>query len=451
MVIGLLLVQLALCLVILRREVVLLRFRHFASSLFFVAYTILFVLEPLVLHLFFGGATSIVAGSTEKFADVSVYYLYNAYGIGLLVVYLLGSRPSREADQPEPVIEAPVRDGQRQATFAAVLIIGGFIMFVQSTGMSLTELLYASRFAWFGESTFSVFWLTVSSYFLALAAIFAYHIRASGSRWHWLTLLCLAAIVLNGIMTKDRKWIIFLVSGWIAGTYDKSGRSLTLRRNGVLAMGTLFGILLISQFLRDVLVRAALGQQIVLASEISRWSSFLIEYGDISYFYRASLEAIHQNLNNDFIVWFALPRRILLFFVPTGLSAGLKVEDISAIFSDVVDGGDAIRRGNMPPGLFGLFVISFGWFASLFIIPLLALLIRKLDRVFSMSHGTFRASVLALYFFSVVLALRGDDSSAVYFVLSTFLLMAGWKALFRPASSPPPVLDAPIRPPDLPP
>lgn len=435
MVVGLLFIQLILCLAILHREVVRLKFRHFASSLFFLVYSILYVIEPLVLHLVFGGATSIVAGSTAKFDDPYVYLIFNAYGLALLTTYLLfGRTPADAATITADVVAVPpdATDHRRQTANAAGIVILGFLLFVYATGMSFVDLLYATRFAWFGEGSLSLFWLTVSAYLLAVAGVFAYHVRVSRSQNYLLNLACLVAIVLNGVMTKDRKWVIFLASGWLAGTYERSGRRLSVSRRGALAAATLFMVLLVSQFIRDVLVRVAFGQEIVLADEVTRWGSFLIEFGDISYFYRASLEAIHQNLNHDFVVWFALPRRVVLFFVPTGLSGGLKVEDISAIFSDVVDGGDALRRGNMPPGLFGLFVISFGWFPSLFAIPLLAPLLKKLDRVFAAGIGARRHVLLALYAFAVVLAFRGDDSSAVYYFISTALFM-GVVDRLRPA------------------
>ena len=83
----------------------------------------------------------------------------------------------------------------------------------------------------------------------------------------------------------------------------------------------------------------------------------------------------------------------------------------------------------MPPGLFGLFMMSFGWFWSLLLIPTLAVLLRKLDHLFRYGHGRLRESALALCAFSVILAFRGDDSSALYFVISTFLLLSGWTLL----------------------
>ena len=61
MAIALLIVQLVLCLVVLQREVVRGAFANFASSIFFIGYTLVYVVEPLVLHVFFGGPSSIVA------------------------------------------------------------------------------------------------------------------------------------------------------------------------------------------------------------------------------------------------------------------------------------------------------------------------------------------------------------------------------------------------------
>ena len=89
MIAFLLFTQLVLCALILQREVLQLQFRNLASSIFFVIYLVVFVIEPLVLHLFFGGARSIVNGGAEYFSDASVYYLFNAYGIALLLTRLL--------------------------------------------------------------------------------------------------------------------------------------------------------------------------------------------------------------------------------------------------------------------------------------------------------------------------------------------------------------------------
>lgn len=423
MVICLFLVQLLLCLIILHKEILQLKFSNLASSIFFLVYTIVYVVVPLVLHIFFDGARSIVVGMTFHFDDDYLYYIFNCYGIALLLTYMWLNQVRLIANRNIPQLVSSNIQKNNYSNYFAVLLIIGFWLFVYSTGMNFFDLFATSRFAWFDESSFSLLWLTVSSYFLALSGIYSYYVKINEKNNRWLLLLCLTSIVTQGLMTKDRKWIIFLVSGWLAGYYEVSGRKLIVKKRDALLLSLLFFVLVISQFIRDVMFRYLIGEEIDVLDEITRWSSFLIEFGDISYFYRASIEALYQNIHNDFIVPFALIRRIFFFFLPAGYSGGLKVEDISAIFSDVVDGGSLIRRGNMPPGLFGLSIISFGWFASLFVIPLLAVLLKKLDSMFRAGQGSFRNVVLSLYMFAVVLGFRGDDSSAFYYMISTLLFI----------------------------
>lgn len=422
MVILLLIFQLILCSIILYREVVSRHFRNFATSVFFIVYAIVYIVEPLILHIVFGGARSIVAGSARQFNNPAVYYLFHAYGIGLLLTSLVINRSRKSYIMIRPVGPKSNMNGSAdQTNYLAILIIAGALLFLYSTGMNLSELFIASRFSWFDSDGFSIFWMTVSSYCISLTALLAYQVKLSQDRNYWLLAVCLGVIVLEGIITKERKWPIFLVSGWIAAQYELSGRELYVKWRVIIGFMLLLFVFIISQFIRDVMPRYFIGQKINFTDEIVKWQSFLIEYGDISYFYRASLEAIHQNLNNGFIIPMGVFRRIVFFMLPTSYSCGLKVEDIAATFSDLVDGGDAIRRGNMPPGLFGLFTISFGSYISLFLIPMLALLLRKLDLLFRTGVGTLRSAVLALYVFSVLLAFRGDESSAFYFVVFAFI------------------------------
>ena len=269
MLILLLLVELAICMAILHKEIVQLRFRNLASSVFFLVYAIVYIIEPLILHLFYGGATSIVPRAQTHFTDPHVYYLFHGYGIALLVTYLLlGQSRASEVEPPAAPVE-PANYGSA----TALLIIAGFAIFVYSTGMSFVELFAASRFAWFREISFSIFWLTVSSYFLALSALFAYYARISRKGNAWLLLLGLAAIVMHGLITKDRKWVIFLVSGWLAGHYQASGRKLAIKPRGALILGALFLLMVISQFVRDVLFRYVLGEQVSLLDQLAQWWS----------------------------------------------------------------------------------------------------------------------------------------------------------------------------------
>jgi len=434
-------VQFALCLVILYREVVRDRFANYATSLFYLGYTVVFVIEPLLLHGLFEGPRSIVAGSTVVFDDPFLFAVFNGYGIVLLLAALglSGLRRRRPAGGVPRLEQARVtrHDGRT----ASVLLVLGCVLFVAATGMSFADLVYASRFAWYQQEGFSVFWLIVSYYLAAQAAVYAYCLKvATARRWRFLAVAAFAALVLQGLLSKDRKWLIFLVSGWLAGHYELSGRQvrLTARRAAVLV--GMFVLLLASQFLRDVLTRYWLGDVVVLSDEIERWQVATFQTGDISYFYRATIEALYQNIHNGFLVPLGLLRRHLFFFLPVGYSGGLKVEDLSATFSDVVEHGTAARRGNMPPGLFGLFVISFGWLASFALVPLLAAGLELLNDVFRRRRGLVRMVMVSFFLAAVSFALRGDDSSAIYLLISNVLLVALGRLLMvrvrRPSAVP---------------
>jgi hypothetical protein len=430
MAIALLLVQFVLCLVVLYRDVVQDRFAHYATGVFFLGYTLVLVVEPLVLHLFFGGPTSIVAYSTAVFEDPALFAVYNGYGIVLLLAALALSGLRRRGAGGAVARGEPVSTTRDDGRTASVLLVLGCALFVYSTGMTFRELANASRFAWYQQEGFSVFWLLVSHYLAALAAVYAYALKvATSRRWRLLAAAALAATVLQGLLSKDRKWLIFLVSGWLAGHYELSGRKvrLTARRAGVLV--AMFALLLASQFLRDVLTRYWLGEQVVLSDEIARWQVATLQTGDISYFYRATVEALHQNIHNGFLVPLGVLRRHLFFFLPVGYSGGLKVEDLSATFADLVEHGTAARRGNMPPGLFGLFVISFGWLGTFAVVPLLAVALEALNGLFRKGSGLLRMVLLSLFLAAVALGLRGDDSSAIYFAISSLVLVGAGRLL----------------------
>jgi hypothetical protein len=402
-----------------------LQFRNLATSLFFVVYAIVYVVEPLVLNAFFGGARSIMVGRPDYFTDRNVYLIFCGYGFLLLLSALvLGGSSVRGKVVP------PISQLRRNHDYLAILIVFGFGLWVFATGMSPNELLNASRFEWYDAQAFSPFWLIIGGYFMALVTTYSYF-AVIGSTSKIGFAIATGSLLLHSFISKDRKWVLFLASGMIAAAYDRSGRRLTIRKKFLPWIAATFFVLVISGFIRDVGFRYWMAENIDIVDEVDRWKTDLIEYGDISYFYRASLEAIHQNLNNGFVVPFALVGRIALFIVPARYSGGLKVDDISAIFSDVVGGEDGRRRGNMPPGLFGLFVISFGWLASFAVMPLLTVLLRKLDRVFNSGQGLFRSVLISFAMFSIVLAFRGDDSSAFYYVMSTTMIIFAVD-IFRP-------------------
>ncbi len=150
--------------------------------------------------------------------------------------------------------------------------------------------------------------------------------------------------------------------------------------------------------------------------------TFLIEKGDISYFYRASLEAIKFNVADDLLYPFAVVRRMIFMFIPSDWSLGLKPEGIAAMFSDELQAGDEYRRGNMPPGFIGLFVLSFGAFVSFFILPFYILFLYFLDGACEKRNGVVRDGLLANVFVISLFILRGDEDSLYFLVFNLFVL-----------------------------
>ena len=109
--------------------------------------------------------------------------------------------------------------------------------------------------------------------------------------------------------------------------------------------------------------------------------------------------------------------------MPSSLSGGIKIEDMSAIFSDLVGGEDMTRRGSMPPGFFGIFVLSFGWFFSILVMPIIAFGIHKIDMLFIKRISSLQIVFITLFFTSVVFVFRGDESTSFYFIVSNLLFL----------------------------
>lgn len=385
---------------------------------------VLFIIVPIALHALFGRVRSIAPLSGQYLDQPTVSYTFVAFGFAILLTGLLTghNRHSRElpTKHGEPTGATEITGFLRP--YFGTLVITGAALWVVASGMSAQELLTASRFQWFTASpTFSPAALVATTYLTAAIAPFVFHLtRNPGGRlFGLLVLLTLAG---HSLLSGDRKWILMVVSAWIASKYDRSGQRLSVSTKQLAALALAAALLVISQPIRDVGKRLLADESVDIVAEYQQWASRTFEYGDVSYFYRASLEAIDQHVNKDLGYPLALPSRILLFFVPSGMTGGLKSEDISARFSDAIGGEDAIRRGNMPPGFFGLFVLSFGPILSVPILIWIVIAIRRLDSLFVCLRGPIRDSTISIYSFSVLMAMRGDESSAVYYTISNILL-----------------------------
>ena len=410
------------CLGILYNEVLVKRASNLATSLFFVVYAVLYIVVPLILHLAFGGAQSIVKDQPQLIRDEAAYVYFNIYG---LVLLSCSAAISFCGTNTPSVCTLPTNYPRHHDRVLAGLIISSVLIFAYSTQLDFGELLVASRFAWVTDNPVLIVLGVIAVYLNGLAPFYFFRVGSSrANRDMFVIAACIAALIAYGILTKDRKWIFYLISGWLAARYDREGRHIDLKPHHLAAAALLFVVIFVSNFARDALPAYFLGEDRDLVPDMTTWLSDYFQQGDLSYFYKATIEALHQNISNGFLVPLALLRRILFFALPTDYAAGLKVEDISAIFSDVVHGEDDLRRGSMPPGLFGLFAISFGAPGTILFMPLLAILLHKLDRLFRLGRGLLRDVPLAFYFVSLMYAFRGDESTAYY--LPVVNLIALW-------------------------
>lgn len=426
MIIAGLFLQAFLCIFLLINEVVFKKVRNYATTFFLIIYFLIFIIEPLILHVFFGGARSIVRDHYELFKDDVVYYYANAYGLTLMLIFTVMSLTVKEKAYTKAFVHVEDR-ASGWLWFLCLLMVLGFALFVKSTGSSINELLTGGRFSWFDNDNAWPLGVAISHYLFSLTPVVIYLFCCGNRKIKELPIFLMAmmSVLAYGILSQDRKFVFYIFSAAVALVYVWSGYKIKISLKFVVPALVVFLFLFISQFVRDYFSRYMSGDvsnSRGALDELVEWLGFLLEYGDISYFYRASLEAIQQTVNMDDIIEpLALIRRNLLFFIPTGWTFGLKPEDLSAIFSDMIDGGDNIRRGNMPPGFFGIFVMSFGLVASLPIIGFLPYFLKKLDLYIRNKNGVFKQVLLASYLSLLLLLLRGDDSSAVYFIIFGFI------------------------------
>lgn len=399
-----------------------------ATSIFFSIYSILFIIVPILLHCFYGGAKSIIAGKDHLILNFDVYLIYNVLGIVLLSTSLFIIY-NRNDVTPSYI---GVNSYHSLTNKIGLLIVFGLLTFIYSTGLSISELFSISRFGWMESNDYNVFFSVLSTYLIALTPIYVYLFTMSKKN-KWMIIifvLCLISLIIYSIITKDRKSFFYMFSGLAAAKYHKNNCSFEIKRKFILFGFFMFIIFVFSQFIRDFLPRYFLNESIDFWEELGSSSSRLIEYSDLSYFYRASIEAIYQNYENNYFIFMGIIRRTLFFYLPTSLSGGLKIEDMSAIFSDLVGGEDNTRRGSMPPGFFGIFVLSFGWFVSILIMPVVAYLIHKVDMLFIKKISNLQIVIITLYFTCIVFVFRGDESTSFYFIVSNLLFLFLIKLLF---------------------
>lgn len=418
-------------LILLNRELVVRRAQNFLTAIFMMCYVPLFCLCPLLARLFVGGATSINKFQPGLITDVESYLVFQAANFGVLAMIWMAGRRDDDPPQQRPQSHP---EWSAAGDYLTILLSAGVCLGIFATGLSVAELLVAGRFTWFHHKGYSPLLSVISSYLIALAPMLVY-LCVMEKRWRLLA-FAVALLILNGVLFKDRKWLIFIGSGLLAAYFARSGRRLPINAKAALLLA-LFGLLLwLWQGARHTLFLFAVNGEIGALAKAPEVLADTLVRGDVPYYYNASMTAIHMHLQDGYGIPFGLLRRQLFFFLPASFSFGLKIEDISAIFSDAIGGGDAIRRGNMPPGFFGLFILSFGWLGGVVAVALLPLVMKFLDRQARRGQGWGQAVIVCYALSSMVYLLRGDDSSATYypiFALMTTLgasFMAKWMRSF---------------------
>ncbi|WP_422097891.1 hypothetical protein [Variovorax sp.] len=399
------------------------RFRNFASSVFLLCYVPLFCIYPVIGRMLAEGAISVDSRRIDAISDPFVYIIFQAYNFIILIgIYFSTSKP---IPSPTEIGAGSMEKWQRShslSLFIFSLLALGVFLYVDSTGLSIGELLVASRFEWFQNEAYSSTLTVISSYFIALAPAAVY--LTLSNKKYFLLAASLLILIGYGALSKDRKWLIYIASGIFAAQYVRSNYSIFLSKKQTFWLIFLATILAFWQIGRGILFSYAVGDSVDLATEIPNMIEQLLTRGDLPYYYNVSATALHMNLNDGFSIPLGLLRRQLFFFLPVDYSFGLKVEDISAIFSDAIDAGDQIRRGNMPPSLIGLLVLSFEWWGGFIFAALFPLGLGFLDRFIRKRRGPLQVALISSFLSSTLLLLRGDDSSATYFIVFSAMTLS---------------------------
>lgn len=419
--------SLVLGLFLFRIEVLKLKCKNFIPSIFLLLYVPLFCVSPLLYHFLTGGAYTIdkkVEGTI--FTDPAIYAIYQLYNIPMLICFFMASVYFNKRQVPKQILS--LSTNSQQSIIFFILLFTGVYLYIYSTGLSPFELLVADRFAWFENPNYSSFYSVVASYFISLAPLF-FFIYYKDKKYLFL-ILTMILMIIYGILSKDRKWIIFMISGAIAAKYYLDGGKLVFKTRIVIGSLILGLMLVFWQILRDVLFTELLTGRGDFIAHAKEMGEKLLMKGDFPYYYFSSMTAIKMNLVDGFSIPLGFIRRQVFFMLPVDYSFGLKIKDISSVFSDVLDAGDNIRGGNMPPGLIGLFVLSFNWWIGILFFTLIPFILFYTNTIARLLNSNFQPVVYSNCFSFMILLLRGDDSSAFYFFIFNFVIFFLIKNIF---------------------
>ena len=390
------------------------------GSLFFV----LNVFIPLIVNAWCWAFT-IRWGQSHRIVDSNVYMIYCLYVLSISFFYMLMSFVSIKKEDYDPVKLMPVSSLRVVQTVLGLGILLGFAAFVYGTGMSITSLMSASRFAWFEAGSAASLPLNIGLYLISLVSIYAFIDARLGFPNKKLSAFVYGSVILMIAVSGGRKWVIFVASGLMAGVCARQG-GILIKFKYVVSILAAVVFMYSWQYGRNMDIGGDADFSHSLYQKATADGELFLK-GDVSYFYRASLEAIDLNYNNEVFYPGAIVLRILLLPIPEAWTFGLKPKGIPELFAKDIGASNQARDGNMPPGLIGLFALSFGaiwgvFFFSL-LIPLFLIFMEFRGRVPSDVFGM----VFSAHFVSMMmLLLRGSTGGVYYMVFGVFFVFGAF-------------------------
>ncbi|MBF1801810.1 hypothetical protein [Alloalcanivorax profundimaris] len=387
---------------------------------FGVLFGILYIFVPLISNI--GGyAYTIRWGYDHVITNDDVYFLYSMYVLLLSLSFFALSLFWRKKERVKKTLVTGYKE-QRLHYALGVGVLAGGAVYIFGTGMSIKDLASAARFAWFAEGTVDSFYLNVGLYLFSLVAPYAYYDYKRGFPNKVLSILVYATILALISVSGGRKWVLFLMSGFLAGHYDMKGKIVVTKKTLAILL-LCFAFLYAWQYGRNMSVEES-ENFLATLYERSSENSELFRRGDTTYFYRASLEAIKLNDQEDILYPLAVIRRIIFLPIPESISYGLKPEGIPAMFAKDIGASNEARAGNMPPGIIGLFALSFGAIPGILFFPFFVILGLYIANVYIKKSSSYARSVFFSYFIvTSVLVLRGSVGG-IYFMVFGLLFSA---------------------------
>lgn len=393
-------------------------FKSKGSAYYLLAFGVMFfvlnMIVPLIVNVW-GYAYTIRWGQDHKIDDNYVYLIYSLYLLGVSLSYFVISFLIQKRNKFSPGRSVSIRDLRFLHFLVGMAVCFGFFLYVVGTGMSLLQLLNSSRFAWFAEGSVQGVTLNAGLYFISLISIYAFLDVKLKFPNKALSVFVYSSIILMIAISGGRKWVIFLASGFLAGFFDRKG-GVSFNYKYILSVAVAVIFMYAWQYGRNMVVEDGVAFSTQLYERSTDGGELFLR-GDASYFYRASLEAIDINYNQQVSYPGALALRLMLLPFPESWTFGLKPKGVPELFANDIGAYNGARSGNMPPGLIGLFVLSFGALFGVLVfslsIPLALLSIEIKEKE---TLGLFEVALAAHFLALCALFLRGSTGGVYYMV-----------------------------------